>query len=341
MRIEDVQLLDEIEVCATAERSATTRKEYRRMQEHFVLFLKAYGETLLTAKRRHVEAFLAHQSGEGSPVVARLVQSCEFCQATGAEPRAYSATYRKRHLAAIKAAYDYLIDEGLVPAGDPTLRVKRPKVTVTPQYRPSVEEVRRLMDHPGTPRGHLAVRVFYYVPARRSEIARWRWSEIDEYGRWSLIGKGQKAHAFKLHPEVLRALRIHRETQRREANRHPAMAQALANPETAWVFMTKRGKQMTGGQLVRILKRHAVNAGVAVIDAPSEQWDTIDGKTSRLSPHAMRRAWATHALNDPDNPVSLTTIQQVLSHANVETTRLHYAATDDGRGDAALLNRRL
>jgi integrase len=86
---------------------------------------------------------------------------------------------------------------------------------------------------------------------------------------------------------------------------------------------------------VRVLKRHAVRAGVAVIPAAGKQWDAVDGMTSRLSPHALRRAWATHSLNDPTNPVPIEVVSMVLGHADTGTTRKFYAQTDDGRGRCA------
>jgi integrase len=228
----DIQLLDEIELCASTKRSDGTRREYRQMQEHFLAFLNGHGKDLATAKKKHVEFFVAHLKGGENPVVKRLVETCSFCQAHGAKPDGYSPSYIKRHLAAIKAAYDYLIDEDIVPA-DPTSRVLRPTVYVTRQYRPTREEVRKLMGYHGTPRSFLAVRWGYYVPARRSELVSPRWNDIDEFNRWHLTAKGGKSHSYKLHAEVVRALRIYGGYQEREARRHPAMARALADPETA------------------------------------------------------------------------------------------------------------
>lgn len=335
----DIQLLDEAEICASSERTATTRAEYRRLQEHFVAFMETHGADLATAKKKHVEFFVAHL-GPASPIRDRLARDCATCQAHGTRRHGYSATYVKRHLAAIRALYDYLVEEDVADY-DPTARVARPRVQVTRQYTPTLDEVRALMAYSGTPLSRLAVRWAYYEPARRSEVVSPLWSDIDEYGRWHLTAKGGKDHSFKLHPEVLRALRAFREHQQRLARRHPAMARALADPESAYIFLTRRGKPVTGGQFVRILKRHAVRAGVAVVPATSNSWDAVDGMTSRLSPHALRRAWATHSLNDPDNPVPLDVVQMVLGHADISTTRKFYAHTDDGRGDDALCRRRL
>jgi integrase len=60
-----------------------------------------------------------------------------------------------------------------------------------------------------------------------------------------------------------------------------------------------------------------------------------------LTPHALRRAWADHALNDPDDPVSIEVVSEVLNHKDISTTRRHYAGTKPERAKAALLARRL
>lgn len=339
VNVTDIQLLDEIEMCSSTERTERTRADYRRLQEHFVCFLAGHGAKLDTAKQKHARFFIAHLA-ERSVLAQRLAEKCSFCQAHGSRAEGYSPTYIKRHLSAIAAAYEYLVREGIAVA-DPTHGLKRPRVRATRQYVPTVDEVKALLAYRGTARSRLVVRWAYFAPARRSEHVATRWSDIDEFARWHLTAKGDKAHSFKLHPEVLRALRAYREHQQREARRHPAMARALADPQTAYVFMTKAGKPMSGGQFVRVLKRHAVRAGVAVTPAAGKQWDAIDGMTSRLSPHALRRAWATHSLNDPVNPVSLEVVTLVLGHDDTRTTQEFYARTDGGRGDVALDGRRL
>lgn len=97
---------------------------------------------------------------------------------------------------------------------------------------------------------------------------------------------------------------------------------------------------MEGGHLVRLLKRHAVHAGVGLIPARGREWGAINGMTSRLCPHALRRAWASHALNG-DRPVPLDVVSKVLGHADVATTQRHYAFTADNRAHAALAGHRL
>lgn len=331
------QLVDDLGLALLVRHSAATAAEYRRMVEHYIAFLEQWdGVSLMTARRIHVEAFVKHL-GKPEGGLARLVEGCAVCRAMGNRPTdGYSASYAKRHLAAVRAAYGFLRSERVV-SDDPTLGVRAPTVENRRQYVPSREEVRALMDHPGTPKGRLLVRLAYYAPARRAELARIRYCDIDEHGVWHLTAKGGRAHAYQLHPEVMRALREYARWQRTQ----PKLREALASDDTAYVFLSRWGRPMTDGQLVRVLKRHAIRAGVGLVPARGKEWDAIDGQTSRLSPHALRRAWASHVLNDPTSPVPIDVVSSVLGHRDIATTRKHYAFTDDDRAFEALRRHRL
>jgi site-specific recombinase XerD len=130
---DDIQLLDEIEMCSSTERSQRTRADYHRLQEHFVCFLEGHSAKLATAQKKHVQFFVAHLA-ERSVIVQRLAEKCSVCQAHGARSEGYSPSYVKRHLSAIAAAYEYLVEEK-VAAADPSHMLKRPRVRATPPVR--------------------------------------------------------------------------------------------------------------------------------------------------------------------------------------------------------------
>lgn len=336
------QLLDDMELSlASGRNSERTAQEYRRMFEHFIAFLDGTTYTYETATADQVGWFVKHLM-EPHGLFKRLVDTCPVCSnaaSLGRDGRGYSASYAKRHLVALRAGYQFLLSYGYA-ARDPTAGVPAPKVTGGRQYVPSKEEVNRLLAYTGTPRSRLLVHLAYFVPARRAELARMRYCDIDENRVWKLTAKGGKPHAYAIHGAAWQALRAHRQWQQREARKHPAMAAALADPETAYVFLTRSGRPIEPGHLVRLLKRHAVHAGVGVIPARGREWGAINGMTSRLSPHALRRAWASHVLNG-DRPVPLDVVSKALGHADVTTTQRHYAFTDDNRAYAALVNHRL
>lgn len=65
----------------------------------------------------------------------------------------------------------------------------------------------------------------------------------------------------------------------------------------------------------------------------------MGGLISQVSPHAYRRAWATIALNEKEMPIDV--VSEVLKHADIATTRRHYAPTKSERARAALIGMRL
>jgi hypothetical protein len=52
------------------------------------------------------------------------------------------------------------------------------------------------------------------------------------------------------------------------------------------------------------LKWHAIRAGVGLYKSPARH-GTVGGVSSRVSPHALRRAWATIALNEEAQPIDV------------------------------------
>lgn len=116
------------------------------------------------------------------------------------------------------------------------------------------------------------------------------------------------------------------------------MRDALSDPETAYVLLTRTRKRMSPMSVYKTLKRHAVRAGVGLRPAPSE-WDSAGGMTSRVTPHALRRTWATISLNDDETPIDV--VSEVLKHKSITTTRRHYAPTKPERAQAALVNMRV
>lgn len=87
-----------------------------------------------------------------------------------------------------------------------------------------------------------------------------------------------------------------------------------------------------------MLKWHAIRAGVGLYKS-SARHGTVGGISSRVSPHSLRRAWATIALNEEAQPIDV--VSEVLKHKDISTTWRHYAPTKSDRARAALVEMRI
>jgi integrase len=82
------------------------------------------------------------------------------------------------------------------------------------------------------------------------------------------------------------------------------MRDALSEPSTAYVLLSKHGRKTNPQTVTKIMNWHGIRAGVGLRKATGGA-DAVDGMTSRVSPHAFRRAWATIALNDEETPIDV------------------------------------
>jgi integrase len=340
MNVPDHELIDEAIALGLAEgRNRKTLHKYRVHLDHYASYLSSvHGRTFYTAQRKHVAFFMGHLAAHGgeSPDQTRL--NCEWCRDRGypGGRNGWCASTRKGYLSAVRFLYRHFCMDEDLPTIDPTAYIKSPKVVVRLGYTPTQEDVRKLLAAPGRPAARLLACWMFYAPSRLRTFADARWKDIDlENNLWAVVGKGDKPDVFDLHPLLARELRAYQRHMQRVALSNRAVRDALAFEESAYVLLTHTGRPMQASSLPKMLKRHAVRANVCVIPAKS-RYDCAGGVTSRVSPHALRRAWATIALNDPHHPAPLDVVAEVLRHRDVSTTRRHYAPTKPERARTAL-----
>jgi integrase len=305
-----------------------TRDRYRDHLDHWDTYLAtAHSRRIVEAEKRHVDQFMTHLASPGGskPDDSRL--RCAWCRERGypdgKSGQGWSASYRKSYLSALRFLYDHATHEGYLDR-DPTARVKTPRVAIVRQYTPSVEEVQRFLDAPGRPRDRLLAYWAYYAPSRRQTFADAKWQDIEgldtDQATWRLVGKNRKADGFPLHPLLRSEFRRYRAWQMKEAERNPDLRAALSYPDTAYVLLTRTGRPLTGQTVAKLIKWRALRARVGVYRTKAT-YDCPQGLTSRLTPHALRRAWADHALNDPIDPTPIDVVADVLDHKHNTTTR--------------------
>ncbi len=276
-----------------AERGAAqnTLEAYRRDLADFAHWLTHHDSDLAGAGRAEIEAYLGDLEGRGMAPATRA-----------------------RRLSAIRQFYRFVLSEGW-REDDPAARIAGPKPERRLPGTLSVEDVERLIaaararrDHRGV-RLHCLVELLYATGLRVSELVSLPVTAVRGDPRAILVtGKGGRERLVPLSEPAREALAGWLTVRDREG---AARRRAGARP-SPWLFPSRgRRGHLTRIAFYRALKRLAAEAG---LDA------------TRISPHTLRHAFATHLLA---NGADLRVIQQLLGHADIATTEIYTHVLDE------------
>jgi integrase/recombinase XerD len=279
--------------------------------EHLVLDFLAYLEFERGLSRNTLEAyrsdllqfgrFLSRRDRSaldaGSDDVADFL--AELAAGTADRPPASTATVHRK-TACLRSFYRHVRREGLRES-DPTATLSPPRRSRKLPQVLTRGEIDRLLSQPrGTEaaalRDRALLELMYACGLRASEAIGLELTDIDLEERvLRARGKGSKERVVPIGQAAVQALRIYLERGR------PRLVKG--SPESR-VFVNFRGGPLTRQGLYKIVRRHALTAGLA----------------DRMSPHTLRHTFATHLLA---GGCDLRSVQEMLGHADVATTQLY------------------
>ena len=184
---------------------------------------------------------------------------------------------------------------------DPTATLSAPRRSRKLPQVLTRGEVEKLLSQPrGTDphalRDRALLELMYASGLRASEAIGLELGDVDVEERvLRARGKGSKERIVPIGQAALKALTAYLERGR------PKLVKNL--PEVH-LFVNFRGGQLTRQGLYKIVRRHALSAGLA----------------DRMSPHTLRHTFATHLLA---GGCDLRSVQEMLGHADVSTTQLY------------------
>ncbi|HXF52196.1 MAG TPA: site-specific tyrosine recombinase/integron integrase, partial [Dehalococcoidia bacterium] len=211
----------------------------------------------------------------------------------------------QRKVSAARGFYRWLQAQGLVEA-NPLANVKGPR---KPRRLPSFltyDEVTALVSspqgsRPQAIRDRAILELLYATGMRVSEIVSLDLDDVDLDGQAiRVVGKGNKERMVIMGEPAREAL----ERYLREAR--PKLA---AGAERA-LFLNRDGGRLSVRRVQLMLRKYAAAAGL--------------GK--RAYPHLLRHTFATHLL---DGGADLRVVQELLGHANVNTTQVYLHVTEE------------
>jgi integrase/recombinase XerD len=210
------------------------------------------------------------------------------------------ATSANRRLTVFKRFFRWALRERLTDA-DPTLRLRNAKQALRVPKSLSEAQVEALLaapdvDKPLGLRERAMLELLYACGLRVSELVTLKTVQVSlAEGVLRVTGKGNKERLVPFGEEAMAWLRTYLAQAR---------AAILDGQTSDALFVTARGGAMTRQMFWKLIKAHAIKAG---IDAP-------------LSPHTLRHAFATHLLN---HGADLRAVQMLLGHADISTTTIY------------------
>ena len=283
----DEALIEGFREMLLVERGASDRtaRNYGRDVRRFGAWAAARGVGLRAAGRAEIAGYMAHLAETG-----RSAATASLC------------------LSGLRQFFGFLAEDG-VRADDPSLTIERPRARRPLPKTLSLDEVSALLDAaeaaaeggaPAALRFHALLAVLYATGLRVSELVGLPLSAMREGEPWlRVIGKGDKERLVPLTDEAVDAVRAY-------AARGRASHLGKGDRANPYLFpgIGKTG-HLTPARFAQLLKAAAPGAGIA---------------PTRLSPHVLRHAFATHLL---EGGADLRAVQELLGHADITTTQIY------------------
>lgn len=250
---------------------------YKRDLLKFEAFLESRKVDLLKAKREDVLYFISYlrDKGLGSRSTAR-------------------------NLVAIRMFYRFLKMEKKIEIL-PTENIDLPRVFKRLPDTLSPAEVELILKSPDDKeplgmRDRAMFELLYATGLRVSELVNITVNRVNlEVGFLIAMGKGSKERVIPLGEIALEWISLYLSSAR---------VKTLKGRESNYLFVTARGDKMTRQGFWKILKKHALKAGIF----------------KKISPHTLRHSFATHLL---DGGADLRSVQSMLGHADISTTQIY------------------
>lgn len=212
-----------------------------------------------------------------------------------------SARTQARIISGWKQFFDFLILEDL-RNDDPSEGLELPKIGRKLPEVLTIEEIDHIIAQIdlGTAEGQrnkAIIETLYSCGLRVSELVNLRFEDcFFEEGFVRVIGKGNKERLVPVSPSVIEEVGSYVATDR------PLLP--IKKGQEAYVFLNRRGAQLTRVMIFTIIKNLATLAGIQ----------------KNISPHTFRHSFATHLIEGGAN---LRAIQDMLGHESITTTEIY------------------
>ena len=260
--------------------SANTLASYRRDLKNYVQFLQ------------EVEGMTDFRRVERTTILRHLEQ----LRIQGKTSRTVA-----RHISSIRSFHQFLLREKRAET-DPTVHLEMPTIEQKLPNVLSIEEIEAILIAPNRskPQGIRDIamlELLYGSGMRISELIALDLADIHlTMGFVRVFGKGGKERIVPLGKSAIAALSTYLDGSRGQLQGK--------YPKTEAFFINQRGKRLTRQGCWKLMKEHALKAGIK----------------HELTPHTLRHSFATHLV---ENGADLRAVQEMLGHADISTTQIY------------------
>ncbi|MGW9685886.1 site-specific tyrosine recombinase XerD [Flagellimonas sp. 2504JD1-5] len=244
-----------------------------------------------------INYLVSFENGE-SPVQIQqeTIQAFVYEIAKTVNPRSQA-----RAISCLKGFFNYLVFEDYRP-DNPMDLIETPKIGRKLPDTLSIDEINDLigaidLSKPEGERNRAILETLYGCGLRVSELIGLKLSDLyfdEDFVK--VTGKGNKQRFVPISSINKKYINIYRNEIR--------VHLPIQKEHQDFLFLNRRGKQLTRAMIFTIIKRLAEKIGLK----------------KNISPHTFRHSFATHLL---ENGADLRAIQQMLGHSSITTTEIY------------------
>ena len=206
-----------------------------------------------------------------------------------------------RLISGLTGFFNYLVFEDY-RKDNPMDIVESPKIGRKLPDTLSTEEINQIINaidlsHPQGERNRAILETLYGCGLRVSELVNLKLSDLFfEEGIILVMGKGSKQRFVPISNINIKYIKLYLD--------HVRSQQKFSKGYEDFLFLNRRGRQLTRAMIFEIIKKLAEKIGLQ----------------KKVGPHTFRHSFATHLL---ENGADLRAIQQMLGHESITTTEIY------------------
>lgn len=275
--------------------------------DHYLNYLaveRGLADNTLDAYGRDLARYLDFLEKNGITEVSKITPTVVLRFLSSLKAEGLSPRSRARTLAALKTFHKFLVREK-ISEDNPTDQVSAPKTLSALPHTLSPRDVESLLSSPKgeSPlawRDRAMLEIIYATGLRVSELVSLKLDDLQmDVGYLTAFGKRSKQRIVPLGETAISALREYLHYGR------PGLDKERGSQ---LLFLNRSGEGLTRQGFWKIIKRRALEAGIAM----------------SITPHTMRHSFATHLL---ENGADLRSVQAMLGHADISTTQIYTHVT--------------